>query len=247
MSSGASRVALITGAGGGIGRGLALAFAQAGHRVLVNDVNRRAAEETAAAIAPYGHGYLVDDSDITDSAQVQRMADAGREHFGRIEILVNNAGHIRDSLIQDMSEEQWDAVVNLCLRGSFLCARAVVPGMIQHGFGRIVNIASMSYRGNVGQTNYAAAKAGIVGMTKSLGLELASRGITVNCIAPGLIRTPGTDALPEEVRSRLIKKIPARTLGTPEDIAAATLFFASEQARYITRQVIHVSGGVEGM
>lgn len=246
MTSVQGKVALITGAGGGIGRGLSLAFAQAGASLIANDINEPAAQETARLVQAQGGTCLVDASDISDARQVRGMVARGLERFGRIDILINNAGRIDDSLIQDMREDQWDSVVNLCLRGSFLCAREVVPAMLRQASGRIINIASMSYRGNVGQTNYAAAKAGIVGMTQSLGLELARKGITVNCIAPGLIRTPATDDFPPEVRERLVRMIPARSIGTPEDVAAAALFFASDAARYVTRQVLHVSGGSEG-
>lgn len=240
------RVALITGAGGGIGRGLALAFSGAGMRVVVNDIDRDAAEACALAVRDEGGEAIVDFSDITRSDQVRKLVGEAVREFGRVDVLVNNAGQIRDGLVHEMSDEKWDAVLNLCLRGAFLCSREVLPGMLERRWGRIVNIASMSYRGNVGQANYASAKAGLVGLTQSVGLEVAAKGITVNCIAPGLIRTPATEALPESVRDRLIRVIPAKALGTPGDIAAAALFFASEGARYITRQVLHVSGGHEG-
>lgn len=241
-----SRVALITGAGGGIGRGLAAAFSQAGLRVVVNDIDRNAASTTADIVRSRDGQALVDAADVTQSPQVAAMVSSAMAHWGRIDVLINNAGQIDDSLVHEMTDAQWDSVVNLCLRGSFLCSREVLSGMLTQGSGRIINIASMSYRGNVGQANYASAKAGLVGLTRSMGLELAAKGITVNCIAPGLIRTPATDDLPEKVRERLLKVIPARSLGTPDDIAAAALYFASDAARYVTRQVLHVSGGHEG-
>jgi 3-oxoacyl-[acyl-carrier protein] reductase len=239
--------ALVTGAGGGIGRGVALALAKAGARVTVNDINKEEAARTACLIRE-GSGTADEDfADITDAHQVGIMVSEAQRRTGQIDILVNNAGIIRDSLIEKMGDEAWNEVLKLDLTGAFNCTRAVVPGMIARKHGRIINISSMSYRGNVGQVNYCAAKAGIVGMTRGLGLELAPKGITVNCIAPGLIDTPGTQSLGVEVRERLQKRIPLRSLGEPRDVAAAVLFFASDEARYITRQVLHVSGGVESM
>jgi len=239
--------ALVTGAGGGIGRGIALALAKAGASVLVNDIDREEAARTAYMVRQSGGKAEENFADITNAEQVGIMVSEAAERLGAIDILVNNAGIIQDSLIQKMCDEAWDDVLRLNLTGAFYCTRAVVPGMIARKHGRIINISSMSYRGNVGQVNYCASKAGIVGMTKALGLELAPKGITVNCIAPGLINTPKTQEFSEEVRERLLKRIPLRAIGEPQDVAAAVVFFASDEARYITRQVLHVSGGVEGM
>ena len=239
--------ALVTGAGGGIGRGIALALAQAGASITVNDINREEATRTAGMIRESGGTAAENFADIRDAHQVALMVSEAEQRTGRIDILVNNAGIICDSLIHKMSDEAWNEVLQLNLTGSFNCARAVVPGMIERKYGRIINISSMSYRGNVGQVNYCASKAGIVGMTQALALELAPKGITVNCIAPGLINTPKTQALGAEVRERLLKRIPLRAIGEPCDVAAAVLFFASDEARYITRQMLHLSGGVESM
>ena len=165
---------------------------------------------------------------------------------GKVDILVNNAGAVKDALFVKMTDEQWDFVLDLNLKGAFLCARAVARHMIQRKYGKIVNVASMSYKGNVGQANYASAKAGIVGLTHALGLELARYGINVNCVAPGVIDTPRTAALPDGVRTRLLQVVPLGKMGEAADIANAVLFLASEESKYITRQTIHVSGGFEG-
>ncbi|MBI5439895.1 MAG: 3-oxoacyl-ACP reductase FabG [Deltaproteobacteria bacterium] len=240
------RVALVTGAGGAIGRVLALRLAEAGARVVVNDKDGPNAGVAARAIADRGLTARASEADVTDSAQVARMVEETLQEWGSVDILINNAGQIRDNRLQNISDEDWDFVVDLILKGSFNCSRATVPSMVARRYGRIINISSMSYRGNSGQTNYASAKAGLVGMTRSLGLELANKGVTVNCIAPGLIRTALTDALPPPARERLERTIPMQTIGEPDDVAAAVLFFASEAARYVTRQVLHVSGGHEG-
>ncbi len=240
------RVALVTGAGGDLGRGMALCLAQAGASVLVNDNAFPRAQQTCDLIVEAGGRAIADPSDVTDAAAVSAMVAHAVQTLGRLDILVNNAGGIRDSRIETMSEEDWDEVHNLNLKAAFLCARAAVPQLRGSDAGRIVNIASMAYRGNIGQTNYAAAKAGLVGLTRSLGLELARDRITVNCVAPGLIETPKAAGLPEAVRDRLIRMTPMRCMGKISDIANAVLFFASDMAAFTSRQVMHVSGGMEG-
>ncbi|CAG1011837.1 3-oxoacyl-[acyl-carrier protein] reductase [Burkholderiales bacterium] len=240
------RVALVTGAGGDIGRGIACALGAAGARVLINDRDATRAAETLKLMEARGLAAAVDCGDVCLAADAATMVAAAAQRWGGLDILVNNAGGIDDALLGKMSEAQWDVVLALNLKAAFLLSRAALPWLRNSGRGRIVNIASMAYRGNVGQTNYAAAKAGLVGLTQSLGLELARDGIAVNCVAPGLIDTPKSQALPAEVRERLIRAVPMRCMGSIEDIAAAVCFFASDAARYTTRQVLHVSGGFEG-
>lgn len=240
------RVAIVTGAGGDLGRGMALRFAEEGARIVVNDKNLSKAEETVRLVAGQGGAAIAHGADVTSSTEVNDMVRTALDKWGKIDILVNNAGDVRDALLVKMSEEQWDFVVDLCLKGSFVCAKNVAPHMIERRYGKIVNITSMAYKGNVGQTNYVAAKAGIVGMTHALGLELGRYNINVNCVAPGLIDTPKSAGLPAEVRERLLKVVPLRRMGDIVDIANAVVFLASEEAKYITRHTIHVSGGMEG-
>ncbi len=240
------KVVIVTGGGGDIGRGIALALASAGARVLVNDRDLPRAEDVAAQIKSLGGEAMANGADITNVTEVEALVQFTLSCWGEIQVLVNNAGGIDDALLSKMSEAQWDAVMNLNLKAAFLCSRAAHAALKESGCGRIVNIASMAYRGNVGQSNYAAAKAGLVGLTRSLGLELARDGICVNCVAPGLIATPKAQTLPQPVRERLLASVPMRRMGEVDDIAGAVLFFASDAARYISRQVLHVAGGFEG-
>lgn len=240
------RVAVVTGGGGDIGRGIALALAAEGACVLVNDIDFGRAQDAAAAISARQAEAAADGGNITRAEAASAMVAAAIARWGALDILVNNAGGIDDALIGRMSDAQWDAVLDLNLRAAFLCSRAALAALRRSGRGRIVNIASMAYRGNVGQANYAAAKAGLVGLTHALGLELARDGISVNCIAPGLINTPKSQSLAPAVRDRLVATVPMRRMGEVADIAAAVVYFASDAARYVTRQVLHVSGGFEG-
>lgn len=241
-----AKVALITGAGGDLGRGMACRFAQEGARVLVNDINRDKASETVDLIVEQGGRAMADFADLTQSAEVNQMVARIVKKWNQLDILVNNAGDIRDAMLVNMSDDDWDFVINLNLKACFLCARAAAPHMIQRRYGKIVNISSLAYRGNIGQTNYVSAKAGVVGLTQALGLELARYGINVNCVAPGLIDTPKARTLDPEVLDRLVKQTPMRCMGEISDIAKAALFLVSDEAGYITRQTIHVSGGMEG-
>ena len=241
-----NRVAIITGAGGDLGRGMALRLAEEGARVMVNDKNLQKAQETMGRVAGRGGQALAHGADVTKATEVKEMVDQVIREWKQLDILVNNAGDIRDALLQNMTDEDWDLVVDLSLKGSFVCARAVAPLMIERRYGKIVNVSSLAYRGNIGQTNYVSAKAGVVGLTHALGLELARYGINVNCIAPGLINTPKTGTLDEKTRERLIQKTPMKRMGEILDIANAVLFLVSDESKYITRQVIHVSGGMEG-
>lgn len=241
------RVAIITGAGGDLGRGMALCLAEEGARVMVNDKNLEKAQETVRLVVERGGQAMAHGADVTKATEVQEMIDQVIKEWGHLDTLVNNAGDIRDALLQKMTDEDWDFVVDLSLKGSFICARAVVPLMIERRYGKIVNVSSLAYKGNIGQTNYVSAKAGVVGLTHALGLELARYGINVNCIAPGLIDTPKSRALDEKTRERLIQKTPMRRMGEIIDIANAVLFLVSDESKYITRQVINVSGGMEGL
>ncbi|UCG65483.1 MAG: 3-oxoacyl-ACP reductase FabG [Deltaproteobacteria bacterium] len=240
------KMAIITGAGGDLGRGMSLRLAEKGARVMVNDKNLDKALETVNLVVNQGGQAMAHNADVTKAEEVREMVDQVIREWGKVDILVNNAGDVRDALLIKMGDEDWDFVVDLSLKGSFVCARAVAPHMIEQGYGKIVNISSMAYRGNVGQTNYVSAKAGVVGLTHALGLELARYGINVNCIAPGLIETPKSRTLDEKTRERLIKMTPMRRMGEIIDIANAVLFLVSDVSKYITRQTIHVSGGMEG-
>jgi len=240
------KVALVTGSGRGIGKEIALKLAHAGASVIINDVGNPApAEETAQAIKNIGRQSMAIMGDVSVTADVNRMIETALAAFGKIDILINNAGVTRDGLLIRMQDEEWDKVINIDLRSVFLCSRAVCKTMLKQRWGRIISISSIvGMIGNPGQVNYAAAKAGIIGFTRATAKELASRNITVNAIAPGFIDTEMTKQLSEEKRQEMAAKIPAGILGTPNDVAEAVLFLASDEARYITGQVITVDGGI---
>jgi 3-oxoacyl-[acyl-carrier protein] reductase len=239
------KVALVTGGGGSIGTAICLAFAGQGATVVVCDIAAEPCNRTVEAIRAGGGKAQAAVCDITDSTAVNAMVAGLVAEHGRVDILVNNAGGINDARIQQMTDAQWDGIVDLVLKGSFLLSRACVEALKQSR-GRIINIGSMSYKGNIGQANYSAAKAGLVGLTKSLGLELARHGVTVNLVSPGLVAGPSLDALGEDVAARLAKVIPIGRPATGAEIAHAVMFFADEGSASITRQVLHVSGGHEG-
>ena len=241
------KVAIVTGAGGGIGRATALRMSQEGGRVMVNDKYLEKANETVNLIATQGGEATAHHADVTKSEEVREMVEQTLNLWNRIDILVNNAGANRDALLTKMTDEQWDFALNLNLKASFICARAVAPYMIRQRYGKIVNIASMAYKGNIGQCNYVSAKAGIVGLTHALGLELARYSINVNCVAPGLIETPLTSGIDTLVKQRLIEKTPMGRIGKDIDIANAVLFFVSDESGFVTRQTLHVSGGMESV
>lgn len=239
------KIALVTGGGRGIGRAIALSLAKAGCHVAVADVNQKDMEETAVMVANLDRQCLVTETDVSDFANVGGCVQKVLERFSAVDFLVNNAGITRDNLIMRMKENEWDQVLDVNLKGAFNFCRAVVPSMIKKRFGRIVNISSVvGLMGNAGQVNYSASKAGLIGLTKSLARELASRNITVNAVAPGFIDTPMTQALPEQAREALFKQIPLGRLGTPEDIADAVFFLLSEKASYITGHILSVNGGM---
>lgn len=239
-------MAIVTGSGQGIGRAIALKLAEAGAAVVVNDINK-AVEEVAREIQALGQPGLAVTADVTSAADVARLAEETIARYGRIDILVNNAGIARDQLLLRMSEEDWDRVLEVDLKSVFLCTRAVLRQMLKQRWGRIISIASIvGLVGNPGQANYAAAKAGIIGFTRSIAKEVASRKITVNAIAPGFIDTEMTRNLAEGQRKELMARIPLGRLGSPADVAEAVAFLASEQAGYITGQVLAVDGGMAG-
>lgn len=240
------KTALVTGASRGIGRAIALRLAAEGARVAINYAgNVKAAEEVKAAIEAAGGTAILCRADVADSAAVEAMvADVAKE-FGAIDILVNNAGITRDTLLMRMKDEDFAKVLDTNLKGVFYCTKAVAKLMMKKRAGRIINMASVvGLVGNAGQTNYAAAKAGVIGFSKSAAKELASRGITVNAVAPGFIGTDMTADLPESVKKKALSDIPLGRAGQPEDVANAVLFLASDQASYITGQVVHVDGGM---
>ena len=238
-------MALVTGAAQGIGKAVALLLARNGADIVVSDINLEKAEETAKEVQILGRKALAIKVDVAKSDDADKMVQAILAQFGKVDILVNNAGIARDKLILRMTEEDWDVVLNINLKGTFNCTKAVVRHMSKQKSGKIVNIASVvGEMGNAGQGNYAASKAGVIGFTKTIAREFAQRGINVNAIAPGYIETPMTDALPDKVKEDLKRLIPMDRLGKPEDVAEAVLFLVSESANYITGQVLNVNGGI---
>ncbi|HJM37154.1 MAG: 3-oxoacyl-[acyl-carrier-protein] reductase [Dehalococcoidales bacterium] len=241
-----NKVAIVTGSGQGIGRAIAVKLAEVGDTIVVNDLG-----ETAQAVAEEIRGInrqgLAILGDVSSTADVTRLVDQTISAYGKVDILVNNAGITRDQLLLRMSDEEWDKVLNVNLKSVFLCTRAVLRHMIRQRWGRIISITSIvGIVGNAGQANYASAKAGIIGFTRSIAKEVASRGITVNAIAPGFIDSAMAQKLSEKQRQELTSRIPLGYLGTPRDIADAVAFLASEEARYITGQVLNVDGGMSG-
>ena len=241
-----NRVAIVTGSGRGIGRAIALKLAEVGATVVINDIGEASPlESVAAEITAMKRDSLAILADVSLSSDVARMAETTINTYGRIDILVNNAGITRDQLLLRMSDEDWDKVINVNLKSVFLCTRAVLRHMIKQRWGRIISIASIvGMIGNAGQANYASAKAGIIGFTRSIAKEAASRGITANAVAPGFIDTAMTQQLPEERRQELMSHVLLGYLGSPRDVAEAVAFLASEEARYITGQVLTVDGGI---
>jgi 3-oxoacyl-[acyl-carrier protein] reductase len=238
------RVALVTGASRGIGRAIALSLAAGGAHVIAAARGENA-QGTVDTIVAAGGQATCAALDVTDAASVEAVVKATIEAHGKIDILVNNAGVTRDQLMLRMKREDWDAVIAANLTGAFTCVQAVLKGMVRARYGRIISITSVvGEAGNAGQANYAASKAGLIGFTKAMALEVASRGITVNAVAPGLIETDMTRAISEGAHEEWAKKIPLQRLGTPEDIAAAVRFLASEEAAYITGHVLAVNGGM---
>ncbi|WP_371368898.1 3-oxoacyl-[acyl-carrier-protein] reductase [Sporomusa rhizae] len=240
------QVAIVTGASRGIGRAIAIALAKAGAKVVVNYAgNTAAAEEVRKLITDNGGQAITVQADVANQEAVDSLVRQTIEAYGKIDILINNAGITRDNLLMRMKEEDWDAVMNTNLKGLFYCTKAVSKSMMKQRSGKIINMTSVvGIMGNAGQANYAAAKAGVIGFTKSMAKELASRGITVNAIAPGFIATDMTHGLSDQVKEDLAAKIPLNRLGTPEDVAAAAVFLATDSANYITGQTLNIDGGM---
>lgn len=242
----AGKTAVVTGGSRGIGRAICLELAgQGANIVLCYAGNESSAAETTAACEQLGVKALALRCNVTDAGEVKAMMDTALAEFGRIDILVNNAGITRDGLLMMMKEEDFDAVLDTNLKGAFLCMKAATRTMMKQRYGRIVNLSSVvGLRGNAGQVNYAASKAGVIGMTKSAAKELASRGITVNAVAPGFIDTDMTASLPENARTALLSSIPVGRLGAAEEVAKAVAFLASDDAAYVTGQVLAIDGGM---
>src|SRR5512136_2144399 len=239
------KVTLVTGASRGIGRSISLALAGAGAKIVAADLMPAGVEALAAEIRGIGGQAVAVQGNVAVTADAERMVEEAVAAFGRLDILVNNAGITRDALLLRMKDEDWDAVLTVNLKGAFLCSRAAAKVMAKQRYGRIINIASVvGQMGNMGQANYCASKAGLMGLTKSNARELARRSVTVNAVAPGFIATDMTDALSEKVRDELTAQIPLERLRTAEDIANVVVFLAAERSGYITGQVIGVNGGM---
>ncbi len=246
------KTALITGGGGGIGRATALRFAKEGARVVVSDMDEAGVRETAKLIAEAGGEAVVVVGSVAARADAQQMVDAATQKFGRLDILINNAGITRDALtvrlkdgdVKIMTDEQWDAVLSVNLKGTWLMAQLAAVPMMKQKYGRIVNTASVGAQGNIGQANYSASKAGVIGLTKTLALEWARFSIAVNCVAPGGVKTRMTATIPDNVMAALVERIPLKRMAEPDEIAAVHVFLASDEASYITGQVIWVDGGL---
>jgi 3-oxoacyl-[acyl-carrier protein] reductase len=245
MSILANQIAVVTGAGRGIGRAIALTFAAEGADVVCVSRTPENSDKVAAEVAALGRRSWPVAVDVADPVAVAAAAAQILERTGRVDILVNNAGVTRDGLVMRMSDADWDTVVNTNLRGAFAFTRAFTRGLVRQRSGRIINVASViGLMGNAGQANYAASKAGLIGFTKSVARELASRGVTVNALAPGFIETDMTSGLGEDVKAGILRQIPLGGFGQADDVAAAALFLASPAARYITGQVLAVDGGM---
>ena len=245
------KVAIVTGAGGGIGQATAVRFAKEGARVIAVDLDEAGIAETLKLISESGSTALSAIGNVTVRAEVQKMIDTAINNFGRLDIVINNAGITRDALtlrvkdgeVKMMTDDQWDAVLSVNLKGTWLVSQLAAVPMINQKYGRIVNTASVGALGHIGQANYSASKAGVIGLTKTLALEWARFNIAVNCVAPGGTKTRMTDAIPENIKAQLIDKIPLKRFADPSEIANVHLFLASDEASFITGEVVFVDGG----
>jgi len=239
------KVALVTGGARGIGQAIALTFAREGADIVVADVNLEIAQKTGLEIEALGRKALALEMDVTNYEKVEEGINKILDKMGKVDILVNNAGITKDNLLLRMSQADWDAVINVNLKGTFNCIKAVTRPMIKQRSGRIISIASIiGLMGNPGQANYAASKAGIIALTKTVAKELASRNVNANAVAPGFIQTEMTAKLPEDIKKKMLEAIPLAKLGTPQDVANTCLFLASDESSYITGQVITIDGGM---
>jgi len=239
------KVSIVTGGARGIGKAIALKLAKEGSNIAICDVNEEVLQAAKKEIESTGRQALTDKVDVTNLQDVQKFTQKVLDKFGKIDILINNAGITRDGLLVRMNDADWDAVLNVNLKGTFNCAKQVAKTMMKQRAGRIINIASIiGIVGNAGQANYAASKGGVIALTKSIAKELAARNVTVNAIAPGFIQTDMTDKLPEDVKNSIMKQIPLNKLGTVEDVANVALFLVSDASSYITGQVVQVDGGM---
>lgn len=241
-----NQVVIVTGGSRGIGRAVCLRFAQEGVHIVLNyTANEAAAEEVAVLCRAFGVTAIIVKADVSKSEECEALFARALTINGRVDILVNNAGITKDGLIIRMKEEDFDAVIDVNLKGTFLCMKNAAKIMMKQRYGRIINMSSViGIRGNAGQVNYAASKAGIIGMTKSLAKELASRGVTVNAVAPGMIETDMTNILSEKIKEEVVKEIPVQYMGKPEDVAEVVAFFAKEETSYVTGQILCVDGGM---
>jgi len=237
------KTGIVTGSGRGIGKGIAKVLASKGAKVVICDVNQEDIDQTVAEFVKDGCEAFGMNVDVSKREDVAQMAKTTIDKFGKIDFLVNNAGIVRDKMAKNMTDEMWDAVLNVNLKGTFICCQECGRNMIENRYGRIVNLSSVAYMGSIGQTNYAAAKAGLIGMTRTMALEWARYNITLNCIAPGMIDTDMTRGMPEEIFDAAVAKIPIQRIGTPEDIGRVALFLVSEDSSYVTGQIINVCGG----
>ena len=239
------KIAFVTGAAQGIGKAVAIALAKEGANIIISDINLELAAQTAKEVETLGVKTMTLKTNVADLADVEASVAEAAKTFGRIDIFINNAGITKDNLLVRMKKEDWDAVLSVNLTGVFNCTKAVSGLMMKQRYGKIVNIASIvGQMGNFGQANYAASKAGVIGFTKTVARELASRNVTVNAVAPGFIQTAMTDKLSDEVKKKMMEQIPLAKLGQPEDVANAVLFLSCPESDYITGQVIAVNGGM---
>ena len=240
------KTAIVTGSGRGLGKSIALKLAELGANIVLNDiVTSDAIDATAEEFKKAGYKIAVTKGDVRNADDVKAMISVAVEQFGSVDILVNNAGITRDKPMAMMSEEDWDTVMDINLKGAFLCTKAAAKQMIKQRYGRIVNIASVAGRyGNKGQANYSASKAGLIGLTKTTAKEFAARGVTCNAVAPGIIQSKMTDVLPDDVKNKYLENIPLGRFGTPEDVAGVVAFLASDDSSYVTGQVIDIDGGL---
>lgn len=238
------RIAIVTGSGRGLGATTALRLAQEGAHVVVNDINPENAKSISSEIEKLGRKSFISTHDVSDYKSANAFVDEIKAKFGRVDILVNNAGITRDSMLHKLSEEKWDEVIRVNLKGPFNMGQACAKAMMEQKYGKIVNLASVAWLGNIGQTNYSASKAGVVGMTGTWALELSKYNINVNAIAPGFIDSVLTQQVPPDVKEKFIQRIPLKRIGKPEDIANLVAFLVSDGATYITGQCIHIDGGL---